>query len=95
MPHHEQMMKGLAMNAYKIMMRLKEGIYNKVYARKLMKSVKEEANEIAGKVIATKVIATKVIATKVPTKSIRHHYHTVQHLAQELIKEVRKTRKQR
>lgn len=90
MPHHEQMMKGLAMNAYKIMMRLKEGIYNKVYARKLMKSVKEEANEIAGK-----VIATKVIATKVPTKTIRHHYHTVQHLAQELIKEVRKTRKQR
>lgn len=80
MPHHEQMMKGLAMNAYKIMMRLKEGIYNKVYARKLMKSVKEEANEIAG---------------KVPTKTIRHHYHTVQHLAQELIKEVRKTRKHR
>ena len=90
MPHHEQMMKGLAMNAYKIMMRLKEGIYNKVYARKLMKSVKEEANEIAGK-----VTATKVIATKVPTKTIRHHYHTVQHLAQELIKEVRKTRKHR
>ena len=73
------------MNAYKIMMRLKEGIYNKVYARKLMKSVKEEANEIHG----------KVIAGKVPTKTIRHHYHTVQHLAQELIKEVRKTRKQR
>jgi len=85
MPHHEQMMKGLAMNAYKIMMRLKEGIYNKVYARKLMKSVKEEANEIQA----------KVIATKVPTKTIRHHYHTVQHFAQELIKEVRKTRKQR
>lgn len=68
------------MNAYKIMMRLKEGIYNKVYARKLMKSVKEEANEIAG---------------KASMKTIRHHYHTVQHLAQELIKEVRKTRKQR
>ena len=85
MPHHEQMMKGLAMNAYKIMMRLKEGIYNKVYARKLMKSVKEEANEIAG----------KVIASKASMKTIRHHYHTVQHLAQELIKEVRKTRKQR
>ena len=79
-PHHEQMMKGLAMNAYKIMMRLKEGIYNKVYARKLMKSVKEEANEIA---------------SKASMKTIRHHYHTVQHLAQELIKEVRKTRKQR
>ena len=90
MPHHEQMMKGLAMNAYKIMMRLKEGIYNKVYARKLMKSVKEEANEIEAK-----VIATKVIATKASMKTIRHHYHTVQHLAQELIKEVRKTRKHR
>ena len=90
MPHHEQMMKGLAMNAYKIMMRLKEGIYNKVYARKLMKSVKEEANEIEAK-----VIATKVIASKASMKTIRHHYHTVQHLAQELIKEVRKTRKQR
>jgi len=85
MPHHEQMMKGLAMNAYKIMMRLKEGIYNNVYARKLMKSVKEEANEIEA----------KVIASKASMKTIRHHYHTVQHLAQELTKEVRKTRKQR
>lgn len=84
-PHHEQMMKGLAMNAYKIMMRLKEGIYNKVYARKLMKSVKQEANEIEA----------KVIASKASMKTIRHHYHTVQHLAQELTKEVRKTRKYR
>lgn len=84
-PHHEQMMKGLAMNAYKIMMRLKEGIYNKVYARKLMKTVKQEANEIEA----------KVIASKASMKTIRHHYHTVQHLAQELTKEVRKTRKYR
>jgi hypothetical protein len=60
-----------------------------------MKSVKQEANEIEAKVIATKVIATKVIASKASMKTIRHHYHTVQHLAQELTKEVRKTRKQR
>ena len=73
------------MNAYKIMMRLKEGIYNKVYARKLMKTVKQEANEIEA----------KVIASKASMKTIRHHYHTVQHLAQELTKEVRKTRKHR
>lgn len=80
MAHHVQMMKGLAMNAYKIMMRLKEGIYSRIQAQKLMKNVKEEANEMA---------------KKASVKSIRHHYHTVQHLAKELSKEVRKTRRNR